>query len=64
MIKYCYKEDTTQRIFRMEEEEVEDEYPGDSDEEGNEKVALRALVDESEVRIQEKPFSSKCIIQW
>ena len=38
-VKYCFKEDSTQRIFRMEEEEIEDAYPGDSDEEGNEIVA-------------------------
>jgi hypothetical protein len=34
-IKYCFKEDSTQRIFRIEEEDVEDANPGDSDEEGN-----------------------------
>jgi len=27
-----FKEDSTQRIFRMEEEDVEDKVPGDSDE--------------------------------
>jgi len=35
------------RIFCMEEEDVEDEIPGDSDEEGDEIVALRAQDDES-----------------
>ena len=45
MIKYCVKEDTMQRIFRMKEEEVEDENPGDSDEEGYEIVSLRVQND-------------------
>ena len=28
-IKYCFKEDSTQRIFRIEEEDVEDANPAD-----------------------------------
>ena len=38
-IKYCFKEDSTQRIFRMEAEDVEDEIPGDH--EGDETVPFR-----------------------
>jgi hypothetical protein len=53
-IKYCFKEDSTQRIFRIEEEEVEDAYPGDSDEEGNEIVPSRVQEADSEVSSQEK----------
>ena len=53
-IKYCFKEDITQRIFGMEEEEIEDVNPGDSDEEGDEIVAWRVHDEESEVRSQEK----------
>jgi len=53
-IKYCFKEDSTQRIFRMEEKEVEDANPGDSDEEGNEIVASRVQDDDSEVSLEEK----------
>ena len=53
----CFKEDSTQHIFRMEEEEVEDENPGEGDdnyEKWDEIVVLRAQNDESEVRFQEK----------
>ena len=53
-IKYCFKEDSTQRIFRIEKEEVEDAYPGDSDEEGNEIVPSRVQDADSEVSSQEK----------
>jgi len=53
-IKYCFKEDSTQRIFRIEEEDVEDANPADSDEEGNEIVASRVQDDDSEVSFQEK----------
>ena len=53
-IKYCFKKDSTQRIFRIEEEEVEDAYPGDSDEEGNEIVPSRVQDADSEVSLQEK----------
>ena len=53
-IKHCFKEDSTQRIFRTEEEEVEDANPGDSDEEGDEIVASRVQDDDSEVSLQEK----------
>ena len=44
-------EDSTQRIFCIEEEEVEDDIPGFRDEEGDEIVALGAQDDE--VRFQE-----------
>ena len=46
-IKYCFKEDSTQRsIFRIEEEEVEDANLADCDEKGNEIVASRVQDDE------------------
>ena len=49
----------------MEKEDVEDETPGDSDEEGKEIVALRAQDDESKVRSQEKiAVFEKCILHW
>ena len=38
----------------MEEEEVDDENPGDSDEEGDEIVAWMAQNNESEVRLVEE----------
>ena len=44
------QENSTQRIFCIEDEEVEDDIPGVSDEEGNEIVALGAQDDESEVQ--------------
>jgi len=50
-IKYCFEEDSTQRIFRIEEQ---DENPADSDKEGNEIVASRVQNDDSEVSFQEK----------
>jgi len=50
----CFKEDSTQHIFRMEEEEVADTNPGDSNEEGNENVASKGQDDNSEVSLQEK----------
>jgi len=53
-IKYFFKEDSTQRIFRTEEEKVEDANPGDRDEEGNEIVASRVQDDDSEVSLQGK----------
>ena len=53
-IKYCFKEDSTQRILRIEEEEVEDAYPGDSDKEGHEIVPSRVQDADSEVSSQEK----------
>ena len=40
-------------------EEVEDENPGDSDEEGGEIVASRVQDDESKVRFQEKQTVSR-----
>ena len=51
-IKYCFKEDSTQRISRLKEEE--DANPGDRDEEGNEIVASRVQDDDSEVSLQGK----------
>ena len=61
-IKNCFKEDSTTSIFRMKEY-VKDENPGDTDEEGDEIVPLRAQDDESEVKLQEKQVvSRKCII--
>ena len=53
-IKYCFNEDSTQRIFRIEEEDIEDANPAHSDEEGNEIVASRVQTDDSEVSFQEK----------
>ena len=53
-IKYCFKEDSTQRIFRTEEEDVKYANPADSDEKGNEIVASRVQDDDSEVSFQEK----------
>ena len=53
-IKYCFKEDSTQRIFCIEEEEIKDAYPGDSNEEGNEIVASSVQDVDSEVSLQEK----------
>ena len=43
-IKHCFKEDSTQRIIRIEEEEIEDAYFGDSDEEGHEIVVSRNFI--------------------
>ena len=51
-IKYRFKEDSTQRIFRIEDEEVEDANPEDSDEEGNEIESSR-VQDDSEISLQE-----------
>ena len=53
-IKYCFKEDSSQRIFRMEREDVEDENPADGDKEGNKLVASRVQDDDYEVSFQEK----------
>jgi len=64
MIKYSFKEDTTQRIFRIEEEDAEDENTAES-EEVNEILASSVQDDDFEVIVfkKSKPSSRKCIIQ-
>jgi len=54
MIKYSFKEDTTQRIFRIEEEDAEDENNAKSDEEVNEILASSVQDDHFQVIFQEK----------
>ena len=54
MIKYSFKEDTTQRIFRIEEEDAEDENNAKSDEEVNEILASSVQDDNFQVIFQEK----------
>ena len=54
MINYYFKEYSTQRIFRIEETEIEDAYPEDSDEEGNVIVSSRVQDADFEVSLQEK----------
>ena len=48
-----FKDDSTQRIFCMDESEIEFQDTGDSDSEDDEVEVLRALDKDSEVRLQE-----------
>ena len=48
-VRYCFKDDSTQRIFRMDESEIEFQDTGDIDSEDDELEILKAHDEDSEV---------------
>ena len=51
-VRYCFKDDSTQRIFRMDESEIEFQDTGSSDSEDDELEIIKAQDEDSEVNLQ------------
>ena len=51
-VRYFFKDDSTQRIFRMDESEIEFQDTGSSDSEDDDLEVIRDENDGSEVRLQ------------
>ena len=52
MVRYYFKDDSTQRIFCMDESEIEFQDTGSSDSKDDEQERLKAQDEDSEVRLQ------------
>ena len=53
-MRYCFKDDSTERIFRMDESEIDFQDTGDSASEDDEIEVLRAQDEDSEVRLPKR----------